>query len=351
MSVTATQEEIKESTNGEVDKKVATFEMRRQARKDRMAAIVTIAGIVCCVFGCLILLNVENLYKFDVIGYPRPFYIGGLVIITYGLIGVFAGLSQSFLRTGDLNPFRRREGSAEELLTVSGESDEGGEQIDVSQPERVPQASLTKEEIQSRRMNSDVSRLERAIYTRLKAEIVDQGRKASSNLTFGTAAALIAFVVLAVTILIPPIETQNTFYAWSGFAARIMLSLTSSIYAFFFLTTYRRNLSEIRYFHNELTNVEMRTLAVRRYMTGVVAKSDNADVLIADMLTSMMSTERNFILRKGESTTDLSQKELDRDELIALVSGITAAMTKAALVSPPKASLIRPTKSGAATKK
>jgi len=32
------------------------------------------------------------------------------------------------------------------------------------------------------------------------------------------------------------------------------------------------------------------------------------------MLSALVETERNFILKKGESTTDLYQKDLDRQE-------------------------------------
>lgn len=102
-----------------------------------------------------------------------------------------------------------------------------------------------------------------------------------------------------------------------AFLAKLALSVSSNVFAFFFLSTYRRNLSEIRYFHNELTNIQTRTLAV------YVAAEKLLEKPLADALKTLSTTERNFVLKKGETTTDLSVKGMDKDELGALTAALT----------------------------
>jgi hypothetical protein len=109
---------------------------------------------------------------------------------------------------------------------------------------------------------------------------------------------------------------------WSTHLSRISVSLTASVFAFFFLSTYRRNLSEIRYFHNELTNFQARMLAISECAT-------EGDFLAAryEILKLLASTERNFILKKNETTTDLAVKDLDRIEANSLLDTIKALIT------------------------
>ncbi|SFK41571.1 hypothetical protein [Caulobacter sp. UNC279MFTsu5.1] len=159
------------------------------------------------------------------------------------------------------------------------------------------------------------------IVARLVAEVGAQSRRATLNLLMGVVAAAIAIgflVWLAASAVSSAseaptkIETSAMPYLfakyWGAFAAKMALSSGASLFAFFFLSTYRRNLSEIRYFHNELTNVQSRMYAVD------MCKGDHADVTLLRILENVAATERNFILRKGETTIDLAQKDLDRAE-------------------------------------
>ncbi len=92
---------------------------------------------------------------------------------------------------------------------------------------------------------------------------------------------------------------------------RILLVIFVEIFAYFFLRLYRDGLSEIKYFQNELTNVESKLAAVEfSYLT------NNQDALkIA--IESLSKTERNFILEKGQTTVELekakSESELTRN--------------------------------------
>lgn len=162
--------------------------------------------------------------------------------------------------------------------------------------------------------------------SRLSSEIESQNRKANINLGLGTAGAILALILIGVSIYAPPNSRDHSVF-WATVMSRGFLSLTASIFAFFFLSTYRRNLSEIRYFHNELTNVESKLLSIEILKDATLVKADRGDGALLHMLQGLSATERNFILRRGESTTDLHQKDMDRQEQIAWASALASAFS------------------------
>lgn len=176
-------------------------------------------------------------------------------------------------------------------------------------------------------------RLDRDIVLRLEFEAGAQDRKANLNLALGGLGAVIALAVLGVSVFSPP-EASNPQTFWMIAAARGGFSVTASVFAFFFLSTYRRNLSESRYFHNELTNVQSRFAALRLHRELTLHKPDRGDLPLLAMLTELASTERNFILRKGETTTDLHQKDLDRQEHAVLLAALSTMVSQASAKPP-----------------
>ncbi|EKL2588920.1 hypothetical protein QQW52_001435 [Escherichia coli] len=92
---------------------------------------------------------------------------------------------------------------------------------------------------------------------------------------------------------------------------RVMLVVFVEVFAYFFLRLYKNGLAEIKYFQNELTNVESKLAAVEfSFIT------NNPDGLRTS-IESLSKTERNFILDKGQTTVELerakSESELTRN--------------------------------------
>jgi len=156
----------------------------------------------------------------------------------------------------------------------------------------------------------------RSTIDRISAEIDAQGSRATVNLSIALAVASVGLAILgwlafdaagfATSSLRPAASTTLLMLA---FASKVALALTANVFAFFFLSTYRRNLNEIRYFHNELTNIQSRVLAL------YVAKDHGATDAMSEALRSLTITERNLVLKPGETTTDLSLKSIDREEV------------------------------------
>lgn len=152
---------------------------------------------------------------------------------------------------------------------------------------------------------------------RLKGEIESLGRRGNLSLVIGVITTSLAVLVLATTVLS---TTQNvgTDSLISYYAPRITLSIFIEIFSFFFLRLYKSGLSEIKYFQNELTNLELKFIAIEK------AAIFSSDETVSKVIMELITTERNFKLGKDESTVDLekykSEKESDKKLLDSVLS-------------------------------
>lgn len=97
---------------------------------------------------------------------------------------------------------------------------------------------------------------------------------------------------------------------------RIMLVIFVEVFAYFFLRLYRNGLSEIKFFQNELTNVESKLTAIE---FAFVTKSDEA---LKSAIEALSKTERNFVLEKGQTTVELERAKSDSDITRSIVKNI-----------------------------
>ena len=143
---------------------------------------------------------------------------------------------------------------------------------------------------------------------RLRSEIDALFRRGNVNLIIGTLTTLIAVGILASSILTKDLPTDPEKLA-AHLIPRITLSLFIEIFSFFFLRLYSAGLTDIKYYQNELTNIESKFLALRR------AHQLQEAGPLKQILQSLASTERNFVLKKGETTVDLEKTKLDYQSL------------------------------------
>lgn len=146
------------------------------------------------------------------------------------------------------------------------------------------------------------------IIKRLSDEINELGKRAKVNLIIGSISALsgVSIFILFVTEKVSPDNIDS--YLLTDFAPRISLVIVIEIFAYFFLSLYKNNLSEIKYFHNELTNIDNKYLALEE----AIAYSDKKT--ITKMLEYISQTERNFLLKKGERTVLTDEKDMTLKE-------------------------------------
>ncbi|WP_274025959.1 hypothetical protein [Vibrio parahaemolyticus] len=154
---------------------------------------------------------------------------------------------------------------------------------------------------------------------RLEREIAALGRRGNLNLVIGVLTTLAAVTILATTVL----EGNQTLVGKdliAYYTPRLTLSIFIEIFSFFFLKLYKTGLSEIKYFQNELTNVELKFIALEK--AHMVNDEESMKLVIEDLV----STERNFKIAKGESTVELEKFRTDQsnnqkimDSLLGLI--------------------------------
>ena len=156
--------------------------------------------------------------------------------------------------------------------------------------------------------------------SRLLQEIRELGRRAKVNLVIGSIAALSGVSIFILFVFEAPSGTAMEVYLASEFAPRISLVIVIEVFAYFFLGLYKSNLSEIKYFHNELTNTEMKYLAFEEALTS--SDKETASKLLYDI----SKTERNFLLKKGESTVSIEEKKVNTEEQKSLIQSFISGI-------------------------
>lgn len=169
---------------------------------------------------------------------------------------------------------------------------------------------LTDERIKYLRKNLDTS------MRRLSKEVLDLGRRGNINLIIGALATLAGFLIFGMMVLDGNFNpTTDNFIA--SFVPRLSLVILIEIFAYFFLDLYKSSLSEIKYFQNEITNIESKYAA----MEYAVQYGDKDSV--NKVLNQLANTERNFLLKKGESTVLLEQDRITTDSSNSFLQKIT----------------------------
>ena len=170
---------------------------------------------------------------------------------------------------------------------------------------------------------SDALRLEKmlsvqdTLRNRLSREIDALSRRGNLNLVLGclttvTGLALLGYLTLG------SISVDNVGDFALHYTPRITLILFIEVFGYFFLRLYRSSLDDIKYFQNELTNVETKYLALH-----MALKSGDSKV-VEGLISQMAQTERNFVLNKGQTTVELERSKIADNQYKELVETLKA---------------------------
>lgn len=159
-------------------------------------------------------------------------------------------------------------------------------------------------------------------YNRLNQEIDALGRRGNLNLAIGIITTVVGFIIFG--ILVFSISAKaNEFSIVKDFLPRLSLVFLIELFAYFFLGLYKSSLTEIKYFQNEITNLETWHLSLQQAMIL------DDDETIKNLLERLASTERNFLLKKGESTVFLETENLSQNQQKTLIDNLASALIKA----------------------
>jgi hypothetical protein len=163
---------------------------------------------------------------------------------------------------------------------------------------------------------------------RLSEEIDALGRRSNLNLVIGFFISMSGLVILGWFVFTTTSELSSGIAAVDIIAIRfsIRLSLVAfiTVFAYFFLRLYRYGIFEIKYFQNEITGAQFRLISLE------AALRTNEKKTIEKISAEMAHTERNFILKKGETTIGLKRDEQEKSQDAALLSALEKLLKQTA---------------------
>lgn len=141
------------------------------------------------------------------------------------------------------------------------------------------------------------------------------------NLTIGILISGFAIAILYISVAdlnLNEIPLQNiTFYSFS----RMGVGMAIQLLALFFLNLYKKNIYEMKYVHNEITNIESKK-------TAILYSYDFSEENKISIAKDLLNTERNFILDKNQTTVDIEQSKIESKESKDILSIIELVLKK-----------------------
>ena len=138
---------------------------------------------------------------------------------------------------------------------------------------------------------------------RMNGQIEDLGKRANTNLWLGALISLLGFAVLAYFVFFE-VGKSATDHITFDFIVRLSLVLFVEAFAYFFLNLYRAGLQDIKYFQNEMTNATFLFSAIE------IAFASGKESELQAIWKDLLKIERNFVIKKTETTHDLRQAEM-----------------------------------------
>lgn len=132
------------------------------------------------------------------------------------------------------------------------------------------------------------------------------------NLFIGITIAIIGISILLYFVFNTDYEYAQNNVLLLEMLAKLGVSVGVEFLSFFFLNLYRKNLQEIKYIQNEITNIEAKKVAL--LMANELPVKYKFKVINALSLT-----ERNFILDKGQTTVELETLKYEQKEIYKML--------------------------------
>ena len=179
-------------------------------------------------------------------------------------------------------------------------------------------------------LNREMQSQYRLTTSRLNTELSALTRRGNLNLAFGIPIAVIGILFLSYSVInMQPLNIESlnengiALAAFThNFVPRLSLVIVVEVFAYFFLRLYTNSLAEIKYFQNEITNVEAKFFALQ------VAVHGGDEKIIGDVIEQFAKTERNHILQKGQTTVNLERSRMEKETITSLIQNLLKAFSR-----------------------
>lgn len=163
----------------------------------------------------------------------------------------------------------------------------------------------------------DVQTSFKKIEERLEKEIKAVGKRANLNLVIGSVIAIIGWVLLYLFVCdVSDMELEG-WQLLNAFLPRLSIIIIIEMFSYFFLKLYRESMDRIRYYQNELTNIETKKTAI---LIACMLENDNEHK--KSLIENLISVERNVFLKKGETTIELEKIRMDNSFSKSVIKSI-----------------------------
>lgn len=149
----------------------------------------------------------------------------------------------------------------------------------------------------------------RSLTDRIYREIEKLDRKSNINLIIGSVMTIVALICLGYIVFDKHDDLITTEKILIHFIPRISFILFIEVFAFFFLRLYKLNLNDIKYYQNELTNIDLKNISLSSSVNFGLSEDISATI------RELSKTERNFIINKGQSTIELEKFKYDQNSI------------------------------------
>lgn len=158
---------------------------------------------------------------------------------------------------------------------------------------------------------------------RLRLEIVLLTRRANLNLIIGITMAAGGLVVLGTYSLNEvTVYNENLEHFLKYMVRRFGLVILIETFSFYFLNLFRSNISEVKYYQNELSNIQLKQISL--YTARSIGNEDDKSGVIKEL----SQTERNFKLQKDESTVEIEKSKHDNQTMKDFIQAFAGAIPK-----------------------
>lgn len=244
-----------------------------------------------------------------------------------GFLGVFVTAMTSYLNKGigGRNIERTSHGIHKEILrlqrrlTEVEDKSSSGVSVEITESERNKLISDAKKRIigntillADSSLKTDISNFKKSyslhklhtdMVLRLESEIDRLNRRGGVNLAIGTTIALTGILSLAYFLYSAPAIADGLGF-FIHHLPKLSFVIVVELFAYFFLRLYKNGFDEIKYFQNEITNIEMKVMSLK------YVQEFKSEEMIKELAMHLMKTERNFILEKGQTTVSIEKDRL-----------------------------------------
>lgn len=138
---------------------------------------------------------------------------------------------------------------------------------------------------------------------RLEIELASLDRRGTVNLSIGSVTSAVAVVLLYQAATTSP-QSTDLMTLFTFYVPRVALAIFVELFSFFFLRLYKAGLLDLKYFHSEILNLELRIAALDTAML------INDQESLRNVISSLVETDRT----KQLNFEDASKQKNDFDE-------------------------------------